>query len=547
MNADEGKKIIQTIVDEWSQIYVNKVTFIQSFNNVHNYSVTFSRPAKSKAVAEGTVKVYFYIVEKTEEDITAEDDGLPYKIEFNFESESLRHTMDKTMRKNMFEKWMDRVLDKKNKIKELLHLGTEFEYTRVTDEKSKIVDPFVPKFDITRVKDFSKEIKQSQKVRVESPRFIRTLRNALNQVFYEADKDHSGYLDYEEFKNSFKNLSYGLNDNDIYTLIALADENADGKINWEEFIPIGIEVIKTFYARNKTIQKSEEKQIELNKEAMEKLYIDEIKKAWEVLEKKFKKQDIKNDGKVTIFQLKKVLKGTNFVTPKEINALVRDVKGEYYAYENFVQDLFNVRFELAKSRILESNVDQVQQSIIQDCQEVDTEKNGKIDVAHLREILLNSKFIALTPFQIHILLGQAVQDEDGMVNYKQFSTKAKEMIENVYSVEALSTAADLIKNSVVKEEDIEQTYISNLDLFKIFKKYDKNMNGYLDFNEYMACLNDHSLNLTKQEIVSLTLIADTNSDGEIDYEEFMKHFTEFLFLVRFQERVNQTSSVIMEK
>ena len=159
----------------------------------------------------------------------------------------------------MFEKWIDRILEKKGKVRELLHLGTEFEYTRTVDENDKIVDPFVPKFDITKVKDFSKEVKHSQKVRIESPRFIRTLRKALYEIFFDADKDRSGSLTYDEFKEAFKNLTYGLNDSDVYTLIALADENEDGRINWEEFIPIGIEVIKTFYARNKTLQDMDDK------------------------------------------------------------------------------------------------------------------------------------------------------------------------------------------------------------------------------------------------------------------------------------------------
>jgi Ca2+-binding EF-hand superfamily protein len=44
-----------------------------------------------------------------------------------------------------------------------------------------------------------------------------------------------------------------LSENDIKTLVALADENEDGLIDWEEFIPIGIESIQTFFARNKTL------------------------------------------------------------------------------------------------------------------------------------------------------------------------------------------------------------------------------------------------------------------------------------------------------
>jgi hypothetical protein len=70
-----------------------------------------------------------------------------------------------------------------------LHLGTEFEYTRIVDEKGKGVDPFVPKFDIMKVKDLSKEMRKSQKINVDSPRFISTLKRALEEMFTNFDRD----------------------------------------------------------------------------------------------------------------------------------------------------------------------------------------------------------------------------------------------------------------------------------------------------------------------------------------------------------------------
>jgi len=73
----------------------------------------------------------------------------------------LRHKLNCTMRKNMFEKWIDRVLENKMKVKSVLHLGTEFEYTRTVDEEGKIVDPFVPKYDLTKVLNLEREIKIS--------------------------------------------------------------------------------------------------------------------------------------------------------------------------------------------------------------------------------------------------------------------------------------------------------------------------------------------------------------------------------------------------
>lgn len=149
--------------------------------------------------------------------------------------------------------WIDRVLENKLKIKSLIHLGTEFEYTRTVDEKGKIVDPFVPKFNIMKVPDLSKDIRKSQKINVESPRFISTLQRALYEMFEQCDHEGTGRLSYAEFYDAFKGLSYGLTENDVRTLVALADEDEEGMISWEEFIPIGIDSIKTFFQRNKTL------------------------------------------------------------------------------------------------------------------------------------------------------------------------------------------------------------------------------------------------------------------------------------------------------
>ena len=124
------------------------------------------------------------------------------------------------------------------------------------DKKNNPIDPFVPKFDIMKALDLNKEMQRSQKINVESPRFIKTLERALVKLFSEADHNNNKELDYAQFYNAFKNLpTYDLQENDIRTLLALADENPNGRISWPEFIPVGIEAIKTFLARNKMLQK----------------------------------------------------------------------------------------------------------------------------------------------------------------------------------------------------------------------------------------------------------------------------------------------------
>ena len=95
-------------------------------------------------------------------------------------------------------------------------------------------------------------------------------------MFEEADIEKQGKLSYQEFYDAFKTLSYGLGENDIKTLTALADENNEGLIEWEQFIPIGIDSIKTFFARNKMLQRAKSYERELDKEALQAIYIDEI-------------------------------------------------------------------------------------------------------------------------------------------------------------------------------------------------------------------------------------------------------------------------------
>lgn len=72
--------------------------------------------------------------------------------------------------------------------------------------KGKKIDPFVPKYDIMKIQDLSKDIKKSQKIYVQSPRFIKTLERALVAILEAADVDKSGELTYQQFYDAFTKL-----------------------------------------------------------------------------------------------------------------------------------------------------------------------------------------------------------------------------------------------------------------------------------------------------------------------------------------------------
>ena len=116
-------------------------------------------------------------------------------------------------------------------------------------------------------------------------------------MFRGIDKNGRGKLTYEEFKDAFRTLSYGLNDNDINMLIALADENKAEMINWQLFIPIGIQAIRTFYTRN--LAKKNQPKVHHTQDSLKLIYGKEISFCYKILSQCFEEADVNHDGTIS--------------------------------------------------------------------------------------------------------------------------------------------------------------------------------------------------------------------------------------------------------
>jgi len=69
-------------------------------------------------------------------------------------------------------------------------------------------------------------------------------------MFELTDTEKTGLLTYAQFKDSFKSLTYNLTEHDVKMMIALADEDENELIPWKNFVPIGIDLVRTIYRRN---------------------------------------------------------------------------------------------------------------------------------------------------------------------------------------------------------------------------------------------------------------------------------------------------------
>jgi hypothetical protein len=152
-------------------------------------------------------------------------------------------------------------------------------------------------------------------------------------------------------------------------------------------------------------------------------------------------------------------------------------------------------------------------------------------------MLLECNYVLLSPLQINILCGLAnPSGSDGLtVEYEPFAQKIKGFVENMMTVDVMRRKAQLIQlGSFKPEKEISKYEVSELELFKVFRDYDENRNHFLELWEYKQCLaGSLGLFMTPQEMVTLTLLADVDNNGKIDYQELMKHFGELYEMVKY--------------
>jgi Ca2+-binding EF-hand superfamily protein len=118
------------------------------------------------------------------------------------------------------------------------------------------------------------------------------------------------------------------------------------------------------------------------------------------MKKKYLQLDEKLTGKITIADFKAAMSCCALLTPKEVNVIIRGIKPEqtHFEYKHFETILFEVRFELAKSRLMDTGIDKLTAHLIEEFSRIDAKKSGSISITDIKKVLFNSKYTNLTPF-----------------------------------------------------------------------------------------------------------------------------------------------------
>lgn len=143
-----------------------------------------------------------------------------------------------------------------------------------------------------------------------------------------------------------------------------------------------------------------------------------------------------HSGKITFDQMSEVLRNTSYLNIKEINLLLRDYVMKFgydeIEYGNFANDLYEVRYDLARSRIMDINIKKIGEDFFSGS-EVD--ENGWMPVEAVRKIISDSKQLTLTPCEINLILGLANHNE-GKIEIAHFQGLFAKVVTNMFSIDA---------------------------------------------------------------------------------------------------------------
>lgn len=416
---------------------------------------------------------------------------------------------------------------------------------------------------------------------------LQSLSTLLINMFKEADEDGSGKfnitqpilqlseiyictslgsLTFDEFQALMEQVELGISSQELRFVISEADENENGVVDYEEFVPLAVDLIQSFRARNRAKALNSHEDVMVDDLIFQSISTEELQKSANACLEKIYEIDTKRYGLIRAPELKKALHSVAAavgIRDNEIGMLCqmlpRDQFGrvKYNATPTaFYETLGKVRFMTMKNAMIEAQGSGLQKYLLDLCKEEEMKTegfkgpkekfvpNGIISCRSLINILSNSSRLSLSRLQVLVIMSEA-SVLDGMINYFQFVPVVAKAIEIMFEPKALRQRAELIEKTDLSPEALLQGMSSDMfeqRLLTLFKSYDIDHNGLLDQNEFIACLESLDLQLTYGEMVALMAAADTEQHGYLKFEEFVGFFTHNLLNLEREKRLRLLQS-----
>ena len=159
--------------------------------------------------------------------------------------------------------------------------------------------------------------------------------------------------------------------------------------------------------------------------------------------------------------------------------------------------------------------------------------NGRVDdlagvekiYAFLGFLLCIAGFIAYLMFQFKTSDGESSKLHRAAIMKKMLEEGQISLQATLYNLSSSQEQQQNMKKSNLvgnTSSDNDMEYFAYEILFDQFKKYDKDKNGYLDFDEVLHMFKDYDMKLTPQEAKNVFQSIDESGDGKLSFDEVVR-------------------------
>lgn len=350
------------------------------------------------------------------------------------------------------------------------------------------------------------------------------IHDLLTNLFIQADEDGSGALSRNEFKKVLQSAELQLSDREVKRVLAEADTNGDGEVSYEEFIPIGVEIVHNIYAKNEMEAARAAEEDAAREEAQLYLVHGMTKEQVEaVMMDIFQKSDADGSGALSPAEFRKCCKDADIgLTRKEVNILMHSVDADgdgQISFEEFVPLCFEMLVEILKDEFLQDKrqPSDLEVFLVDMFRQADFSGEGVLDPIQMKKVLLECDF-GLTKLQTHSILSQAEYDEDGFANYSKFAATAAELIYRMLDPESQMQKFEQVQALESAGTDFSMVHGLSADdvviaLGEAFNQFDPQGSGVMTMPDLKRALETCALQLSPTEVSSLMSAVEVDERG----------------------------------
>jgi Ca2+-binding EF-hand superfamily protein len=291
---------------------------------------------------------------------------------------------------------------------------------------------------------------------------LEEVEGIILDLFHKYDKDDNQFLDPQEFKSLMEDLQERLDfpKDEVFRFLAEADMNSDGMIEYEEFIPLALQIIQGMYAKKRL-----EQQLTDVDQHAEDLLVHGMSREelTELVHSIFERMDQDKSGQLSKQEFVAALTSMELgLTRREINAIMFQVDQDQdgnITYTEFVPFAFDLLQKLTSMRLLETELenDELAQYLMDLFKAKDTDMTGTLYVDDIRD-LLHQAMLGLSRMQIYTVISEAEVNSDNQIVYNAFIPRAVALIRSMLSFEKC-----IVKESAEISPEAEDQFFVLLD------------------------------------------------------------------------------------